>query len=94
VLAERTPPDVIVSDIAMPVDDGYTFLRRLRESTSTQLRSVPTIAVTAHARVEDRERALAAGFQMYVSKPVRPEQLVSAVARVTRRRDSDQATTD
>ena len=94
VLAERTPPDVIVSDIAMPVDDGYTFLRRLRESTSTQLRSVPTIAVTAHARVEDRERALAAGFQMYVSKPVRPEQLVSTVARVTRRRDSDQATTD
>ena len=78
-------PDVIVSDIAMPVEDGYVFLRRLRESGNHRLATVPTIAVTAHARAEDRERALAAGFQTYISKPVRPERLVNVVASVSGR---------
>jgi len=78
-------PDVIVSDIAMPHEDGYTFLERLRESTDRRLIAVPVIAVTAHARAEDRDRALAAGFQMYVSKPVQPDQLVRAVASATGR---------
>jgi protein-histidine pros-kinase len=85
-LAQSFRPDVIVSDIAMPVEDGYAFLRQLRESKNRRLSGVPTIAVTAHARVEDRERALAAGFQMYVSKPVQPDTLVSAVASAAGRR--------
>jgi PAS domain S-box-containing protein len=83
--AERFAPDVIVSDIAMPIDNGYTLLRWLRGSPNHRLTAVPTIAVTAHARAEDRERALAAGFQQYVSKPVQPEQLVTAVAAATGR---------
>jgi protein-histidine pros-kinase len=84
-VAERFVPDVVVSDIAMPVDNGYALLRWLRESGNHHLSAVPTIAVTAHARAEDRERALAAGFQQYVSKPVHPERLVSAVASATGR---------
>jgi PAS domain S-box-containing protein len=84
-VAESFLPDVVVSDIAMPVEDGYRFLRRLRQSENRRLADVPTIAVTAHARVEDRERALAAGFQMYVSKPVQPGGLINAVAAASRR---------
>ena len=84
-IAAQFAPDVIVSDIAMPGEDGYVFLKRLRESVDLRLADVPTIAVTAHARAEDRDRALAAGFQMYVSKPVQPDRLVSAVASAARR---------
>jgi PAS domain S-box-containing protein len=72
-------PGVIVSDIAMPEEDGYALLARLRASTEARLRDVPAIAVTAHARHDDRQRALAAGFQLYVSKPVHPDDLVRAV---------------
>ena len=79
-VADTFGPDVIISDIAMPHEDGYAFLRRLRGSDKRRLCDLPTIAVTAHARAEDRARALAAGFQMYVSKPVQPDRLVSAVA--------------
>ena len=79
-IADAFTPDVVVSDLAMPVEDGYVFLRRLRESGNSCLADVPMIAVTAHARAEDRDRALAAGFQTYVSKPVQPERLVSVVA--------------
>ena len=89
-IADWFTPDVVVSDIAMPVEDGYVFLRRLRESTNSRLVQVPTIAITAHARAEDRERALAAGFQTYVSKPVQPERLVNVVARATGREASTQ----
>jgi protein-histidine pros-kinase len=88
-IVDSFTPDVVVSDIAMPVEDGYVFLRRLRESGNSRLTAVPTVAVTAHARAEDRERALAAGFQAYVSKPVPPEHLVDVVARASGREGSD-----
>jgi CheY-like chemotaxis protein len=78
-------PHVIVSDIAMPHEDGYAFLRRLRQSANRRLNEVPAIAVTAHARAEDRERAIGAGFQKHVSKPVRPTHLAGAVAAATGR---------
>jgi CheY-like chemotaxis protein len=79
-VAQRFSPHVVVSDLAMPIEDGYVFLRRLRELRDERLTRVPTIALTAHARAEDRDRALAAGFDQYVSKPVFPERLVGAVA--------------
>ena len=72
-------PDVIVSDIAMPDEDGYVFLRKLRAHPDPQVAATPAVAVTAHARAEDRQNAFAAGFQRYVSKPVMPKDLVHTV---------------
>jgi len=84
-----TPPHVLVTDLAMPAADGYVLLRRLR-ALPPPLGNIPAVAVTAHARAEDRDQALAAGFQVYVAKPVEPRRLLSAVAHVARRfrRDS------
>lgn len=74
-------PDVLLADIGMPHEDGYTFLRRVRAST-LGVASVPAAAVTAFARDEDRRRALAAGFQAHVIKPVNAEDLVTTVAEL------------
>ena len=73
-----TWPDIIISDIEMPGEDGYSFIRnvRLREPPSVH---VPAIALTAYTRSVDRVRALAAGFQTHMSKPVEPAELVAAV---------------
>ena len=70
---------MIVSDIAMPDEDGYVFLRKLRAHRDPQIAATPAVAVTAHARAEDRQNACAAGFQRYVSKPVMPKDLVHTV---------------
>lgn len=84
VLAERRP-DVIVSDIAMPQQDGYAFLRRVRSLTEEQGGGTPAIALTAYASEQDKARSLAAGFQIHVSKPVEAADLVAAVARAAGR---------
>jgi signal transduction histidine kinase/ActR/RegA family two-component response regulator len=76
---DRLRPDVIVSDIAMPGEDGYMFLRKLRGHRDPHISAIPAVAVTAHARAEDRQNAFAAGFQRYVSKPVQPKDLVRVV---------------
>jgi PAS domain S-box-containing protein len=78
-LAEREI-DVVISDIGMPEEDGYSFLRRLRTARSSE-RQIPAIAVTAFARAEDRLTALRAGFQEHIAKPIDPESLVELVAR-------------
>jgi CheY-like chemotaxis protein len=75
---EDSAPDLLVSDIAMPVQDGYALLRRLRELPGN-VRLIPAVALTAHARAEDRERALAVGFQAYLPKPIEPARLVWAI---------------
>ena len=77
-LIQEWPPDLVISDVAMPDDDGYVLVRRLR-GLAGPLRGIPAIALTAHARAADRERALAAGFQGYLSKPIEPSRLVDAV---------------
>jgi CheY-like chemotaxis protein len=84
-IAERFLPDVVVSDIAMPNDDGYVLLRRLRDHVDSRLANVPVVAVTALGRVEDRTRALTAGFARCLSKPVEADPLVLAVAAVASR---------
>jgi signal transduction histidine kinase/DNA-binding response OmpR family regulator len=76
-LDARGPFDVIISDIGMPEVDGYTFMRRLR-SQDAEAR-VPAIALTAYARVEDAERALRAGFQQHLAKPVDAYKLLEIV---------------
>ena len=81
---DECQPGIIVSDIGMPVMDGYMFMKRVRALDSEQ-RSVPAIALTAYARAEDRLRALAAGFQMHVPKPVEASELVMVIASLVRR---------
>ena len=70
-------PDLLVSDIGMPKTNGYELIRILREVRHI---TIPAIALTAMARVEDRIKALSAGFQMHVPKPVKPRELVTIVA--------------
>jgi PAS domain S-box-containing protein len=74
---EAWRPDVLISDIGMPMEDGYAFIKKIRARETG--RRTPAIALTAYARSEDRLRALAAGFQMHVSKPVDPTELVLVV---------------
>ena len=78
-------PDVIISDIGMPGEDGYSLIRnvRLKEARDRQGWK-PAIALTAHARVEDRMRALSAGYQAHVAKPVEPAELVAVIASLVR----------
>ncbi len=75
-------PDVVVSDIGMPDVDGYELLRRVRALPDSLLSAVPAIALTAFARSEDRLLALRAGFTLHVPKPIRPDELVAAIASV------------
>ena len=77
-------PDVIVSDIEMPGDDGYTFVRTVRALAPEQGGRTPVIALTALNRTEDRIRSLSAGFNMHVSKPVDPAELTAIVASLAR----------
>ena len=77
-------PHVLVSDIAMPDVDGYELIRLVRALGVDQGGGVPAMAVTAHARTEDRRRGLATGFQAYVAPPIEPERLVDMVARLAR----------
>ncbi len=76
-------PDVVVSDIAMPGEDGYSLIRMLRRREQEGKKRVAAIALSAYARTEDRSRALAAGFQMHVAKPVDPTDLVRRVAELS-----------
>jgi CheY-like chemotaxis protein len=76
-------PDVLVSDIAMPGEDGYELIRKLRLRDSSHGGRLPAIALTAFARNEDRERALRAGYQTHLAKPVEPTRLSAAVAELT-----------
>lgn len=75
-------PDVVVSDLAMPGEDGYSFIRKLRERDASNGTNTPAVALTSYVRVEDRTRALAAGFNMFVPKPVQPAELISAIANL------------
>jgi PAS domain S-box-containing protein len=79
-------PDVLVSDIAMPGEDGYTLIRRLRETEGSDGARLPAVALTARARVEDRIQALSSGFQSHVAKPVEPRELIAVVASLVARR--------
>jgi PAS domain S-box-containing protein len=83
-LIDEWQPAIIVSDIGMPVQDGYAFIKNVRGLESDR-RNVPAIALTAYARLEDRMRALAAGFQMHVPKPVEATELVMVIASLAKR---------
>jgi CheY-like chemotaxis protein len=82
---EEVHPDVVVIDIGMPEIDGFALIGRIRSSAQAYVREVPAAALTAFARSEDRTRALRAGFEMHLAKPVDPGELVASVARLARR---------
>jgi signal transduction histidine kinase/ActR/RegA family two-component response regulator len=77
-------PDVIVSDIGMPVENGYELIRRVRALSPQQGGCIPAAALTAYARAEDRRQAMKAGFELHLSKPIEPAELISAVATLAR----------
>jgi CheY-like chemotaxis protein/anti-sigma regulatory factor (Ser/Thr protein kinase) len=73
-------PDLLISDVGMPVEDGYVLLRRLRAMEEGQSRHLPAVALTAYATDEDTRRALQAGFDAHLSKPVEPPRLMEVLA--------------
>jgi PAS domain S-box-containing protein len=77
-------PDVVVCDIGMPGRDGYDLIREMRAMDDSS-RTLPAIALTAFARPEDKQRVLAAGFDVHLAKPVEPQRLIHAVASLTSR---------
>lgn len=85
----EAPPTVLVSDIGMPQMDGYELMRRVRALPAERGGRVPAIAMTAFARSTDRDRALAAGFDLHLPKPVDPADLIVAIATLTGRVPSD-----
>jgi len=95
-LITETPPqlrpDVMVTDIGMPGEDGYSLIRRVREWERERGGYTPAVALTAYGRVEDRMRALNAGFQMHVPKPVEPAELTVVIMSLVRRPNSGEKT--
>jgi CheY-like chemotaxis protein len=77
---QRAPPDAVVCDIALPGEDGHEFIRKVRAVEAKKGGRIPALALTAYAGPEDRERALAAGFDTHVAKPAAPAELVAKVA--------------
>lgn len=80
-----SPPDVLISDIGMPVEDGYDLIRKVRELAAKDGGRVPAIALTAYARVEDRLKALRSGYHMHVPKPVELAELITVVDSLVKR---------
>jgi len=81
-------PDVLVSDLAMPDEDAYSLIRNLRAIERAGGRETPAVALTAYVRVQDRARAVAAGFNVLVEKPVDPEELIAVLAGIAESRAS------
>jgi CheY-like chemotaxis protein len=79
-------PDVILSDIEMPDEDGYELIRKVRRSEANGGgRKVPAIALTAYGRAEDRMRALSAGYQIHIAKPAEPAEIAAVIASLAAR---------
>jgi len=81
----RDRPDLVLSDIAMPGDDGYALIQALHASPDEAVRALPVAAITAYASAEDRARLLAAGFQAHLAKPVDPTELAALACVLTGR---------
>ena len=77
-------PDVLISDIGMPHEDGYDLIRQVRSLPAASAGSLPAAALTAYARAEDRRRVLNAGYSMHIPKPVEPSELIAVVVSLTR----------
>ena len=78
-------PDIMVSDIGMPGEDGYSLIKKLRALAPADGGRTPALALTAYARMEDRTRAMVAGFNMHIAKPIEPAELLITIANLTNR---------
>jgi len=83
-ILQREHIDVLLSDIAMPDEDGYSFIRRVR-ALDASVATIPAAAFTALAREEDRQRAFNAGFQLHLAKPIDGQSLIAAVVSLAKR---------
>jgi CheY-like chemotaxis protein len=83
-ILERSDVDVLLSDVAMPEEDGYTLIRKVRASPAGRISAIPAAAVTAHARDDERQRALSAGFHVHLAKPIELGQLARTVETLFR----------
>lgn len=81
----QNPPQVLVTDIGMPDEDGYSLIRKVRQLAVHEGGNVPAVALTAFARSEDRRRAIMSGFQMHMAKPVESAELIAMVASLANR---------
>ncbi|BAZ13033.1 multi-sensor hybrid histidine kinase [Calothrix sp. NIES-4071] len=85
-IIEQVQPDILLSDIAMPQTDGYKLIRQIREMAPAQSQYkcnlIPAIALTAYASDSDEEKARAAGFQLHLAKPIEPDDLINAIAKL------------
>ena len=77
-------PHLLLSDIGLPIEDGYELIRKLRSSPLEALKQIPAIALTAYATEKDRELALSSGYHLHLAKPVEPSELIDAVAGLTK----------
>ena len=84
-LVDRWVPNVLISDIGMPGEDGYQLIRKLRARSADKSTQIPAIALTAFTRSQDRLRALSSGYQTHVTKPIEPLELVTVIASLTQR---------
>ena len=73
-------PDLLVSDVGMPHEDGYSLIKKVRKLRSKGAKQIPALALTAYATDEDRSRALSAGFQAHLTKPIEPGLLITSIA--------------
>jgi PAS domain S-box-containing protein len=84
-LITRWKPDLLVSDIGMPHEDGFALMRRIRALSAADGGTIPAVALTAFARTQDRLKVLSAGFQMHVPKPIERLELLTVIASLTKR---------
>jgi PAS domain S-box-containing protein len=80
---ERRAPDVLVSDLAMPGEDGFTLIRKVRARRPESGGRIPAVALSAYSGVEDRRQSLSAGYQLHVAKPVEPQELVKVLRELS-----------
>jgi PAS domain S-box-containing protein len=88
-ILDEWPPDVLVSDIGMPLEDGYELMKKIRAREPERGGLVPALALTAYARAEDARRAFSVGYQAHVTKPIEPSQLATVVAGLAGRGEDD-----
>ncbi|BAY93056.1 MULTISPECIES: hybrid sensor histidine kinase/response regulator [unclassified Tolypothrix] len=79
---QEYPPEILISDIGMPEEDGYTLIRKVKMLEAERGGQIPAIALTAYAREEDSTEAIAAGFHMYASKPIEPAKLINMIIKL------------
>ena len=82
---DNDPPSVLVADLGMPQVDGFQLIEQVRRHRNPVVRQMPAAALTAYARSEDRVKALKAGFQMHLAKPIDPAELVATIAALAKR---------